>query len=227
MNLPKLLSDFQARFDSKSAVLTHFLGVYYADWDHYKQLVINIAEKLCDIESPRVLPECLYILMHHEIKPRIWDAGSFVLFLNYIDKELTKMFFYIIHGIIGHPFFGPYCEHNKQNYCLSELGYRPIHTRDFSGKLVYNGFEFYDSLVEINAYFMGYIPVHLQMPFFQSRLHLCDLDVARFRDSSLKQRQKMLLISGISSLLIRRFFAFTRYQISKQMKMVLTRNFSA
>jgi len=226
MDLPKLLSNFQVKFDRKSAVLTHFLGVHYADWDHFKQLVINIAGKLCDIGRLNILPECLYILMNHEIKPRIWDAGSFVLFLNYIDEDLTKMFFYIIHGIIGHPFFGQYCEHIRQN-CYIQLGYSPIHTRDFSGKLVYNGFEFYDSLVEINAYFMGYIPVHLPMPFFQSRLHLCNLDVARFRNSSLKQRQKMLLISGISSLLIRRFFAFTRYQISKQMKMVLTRNFSA
>ena len=227
MDLPKLLFNFQARFDRKSAVLTHFLGVHYADWDHFKQLVINIAEKLCDIESPRVLPECLYILMNHEIKPRIWDAGSFVLFLNYIDKDLTKMFFYIIHGIIGHPIFGPYCEHIRHN-CYIELGYSPIHTLDWTCKLLYKGFEFYDALVEINAYFMGYIPVHLPMPFFQSRLHLCDFDVARFRNSSLKQRQKMLLISGISSLLIRRFFAFTRrHQISKQTKLDLANNFSA
>jgi len=225
-DLPKLLSDFQSRFESKSAELTHFLGVYYADWDHYKQLVINIAEKLCDIESPRLLPECLYILMHHEIKPRIWEAGSFVIFLNYIDEELTKMFFYIIHGIIGHPIFGLYCEHHRQN-CDIQLGYRPIQTLDFSGKLVYNGFEFYDALVEINSYFMRHIPVHLPMPFFQSRLHLCDLDIARFRDSSLKQRQKMMLISGISGLLIRRFFAFTRYQISKQTKLDLANNFLA
>jgi len=213
------------RFANKSAELTHFLGVYYADWEHYKQLVINVAQKLCDIGPLNILPECLYILIHHEFKPRIWDAGSFVLFLNYIDKELTKMVFYIIHGIIGHPIFGPYCEHNKQN-CDIQLGYR-IYRRDFSLKLEYNGFEFYDSLVEIDAHFMGYIPVHLPMPFFQSRLHLCDLDVARFRKSSLHQRQKMLLISGISSLLIRRFFAFTRQQISKQTKLVLANNFLA
>ena len=210
MDLPKLLYDFQVRFDSKSAELTHFLGVYYADWEHYKQLILSVAEKLCDNGRLNLLPECLYILMNHEIKPRIWDAGSFVLFLNYIDKELTKMFFYIIHGIIGHPFFGQYCEHNRQN-CDIQLGYSPIHTRDFRVKLVYFGFEFYDSLVQINAYFMKFIPVHCPMPFFQSRLHLCDLDVARFRESSLAQRKKMLVISGISRLLIRRFFAFTKY----------------
>ena len=224
MNLARLLSDFQVRFDSKSAVLTHFLGVYYADWEHFKQLVINIADKLSKFEEPELLQECLYILMNHEFKPRIWDAWSFVLFLNYIDKELTKMFFYIISAVINHPNFGPYCEYHRQN-CVILLGYSQIHTPDYSGKLEYNGFEFYDALVEINAYFMGYIPVHCQMSFFQSRLHLCDLDVARFRESLLKQRQKMLVISGLSRLLIRRFFAFTKYQISYQTKMVLGNNF--
>ena len=226
MDLPRLLSDFQVRFADKSAELTHFLGCYYANWDHFKQIVINIAEKLSKFESPRVLPECLYILMNHEFKPRIWDAGSFVLFLNYVDKELTKIFFYIISAVINHPNFGPYCEYHRQN-CVIQLGYSPIYTPDYSGKIEYNGFEFYDALVEINAYFMGYIPVHCQMPFFQSMMHLCDLDVARFRESSLHQRKKMLVISGLSRLLVRRFFPFTKYQISNQTKITLARNFSA
>jgi len=82
MDLPRLLTDFQERFGKKSAELNRFLGFDYADWDYYKQLVVNIAQKLCDDESPRILPECLYILMNHEIKPRIWNAWSFVLFLN-------------------------------------------------------------------------------------------------------------------------------------------------
>ena len=170
MDLPRLLSDFQVRFADKSAELTHFLGVYYANWEHFKQLVINIAKKLCNIGPLNILPECLYILMHHEFKPRIWDAGSFVLFLNYIDKELTKIFFYIISSVINHPNFGPYCVHHRQNYCVSELGYSPIHTRDWSCKLMYNGFEFYDSLVEINRYFMRFIPVYRPSPFFQTIL---------------------------------------------------------
>jgi hypothetical protein len=223
MDLPRLLTDFQVRFADKSAELIHFLGIYYANWDHFKQLVINIAKKLCDIGPLNILPECLYILMHHEFKPRIWDAGSFVLFLNYVDKELTKMFFCIIHGIIGHPNFGPYCEHIRQN-CDIQLGYSPIHTLDWTCKLLYKGFEFYDALVEINAHFMGYIPVYRPMPFFLSRLHLCDLDVARFRESSLAQRQKMLVISGLSGLLVRRLF-FKDTRLSRQMKTIILRNF--
>ena len=223
MDLPRLLTDFQVRFADKSAELTHFLGYYYANWDHFKQLVINIAEKLSKYENPRVLPECLYILMHHEFKPRIWDAGSFVLFLNYVDKELTKIFFYIISEVINHPIFGPYCEHNKQN-CDIQLGYSPIHTLDWTCKLKYNGFEFYDALVEINRYFMGYTPVHCPMPFFQSRMHLCDLDVSQFRKSSLRQRQQMLVISGLSRLLVSRIF-FKDTRLSRQMKTIMLKNF--
>lgn len=223
MDLPRLLTDFQVRFGDKSAELIHFLGSYYADWDYFKQLVINIAEKLSKYENPRVLPECLYILMHHEFKPRIWDAGSFVLFLNYVDKELTKMFFYIISEVINHPIFGPYCEHNKQN-CDIQLGYSPIHTLDWTCKLVYNGFEFYDALVEINAYFIGYIPVYRPMPFFLSRMHLCDLDVSQFRKSSLRQRQQMLVISGLSRLLVSRIF-FKETRLSRQINQILLRNF--
>ena len=223
MSLSRLLSDFQVRFADKSAELTHFLGYYYANWDHFKQLVINIAEKLSKYENPRVLPECLYILMHHEFKPRIWDAGSFVLFLNYVDKELTKIFFYIISEVINHPIFGPYCEHNKQN-CDIQLGYSPIHTLDWTCKLKYNGFEFYDALVEINRYFLKFIPVYRPSPFFQSRLPLCDLDVAQFRESSLRQRQQMLVISGLSRLLISRLF-FKDNRLSRQMKTIILRNF--
>jgi len=224
MSLSRLLSDFHVRFANKSAELTHFLGVYYADWEHYKQLVINVSQKLCDIGPLNILPECLYILIHHEFKPRIWDAGSFVLFLNYIDKELTKIFFYIIHGIIGHPNFGPYCVHHRQNWRI-RLGYSPVYTRDWSSKLEYYGFEFYDALVEINRYFMGYIPVHHPSPFFQSRLPLCDLDVAQYRESSLAQRQKMLVISGLSRLLIRKLFCFKDSEFRSQTKTILLRNF--
>ena len=223
MDLPRLLTDFQVRFADKSAELTHFLGVYYANWEHFKQLVINIAKKLCDIGPLNILPECLYILMHHEFKPRIWDAGSFVLFLNYVDKDLTKIFFYIISSVINHPNFGPYCVYHRKN-CVIQLGYSPIYTRDYSGKLVYNGFEFYDALVEINRYFLKFIPIHRPMPFFQSRMHLCDLDVSQFLKSSLRKRQQMLVISGISRLLVSRIF-FKDTRLSRQMKTIILKNF--
>ena len=214
MNLPRLLTDFQVRFVAKSAELTHLLGIEYENWNHFKQLVINIAE------NPNILPECLYILMNHEFKPRIWDAESFVLFLNYIDKELTKIFFCIISEVINHPIFGPYCVHHRQN-CVIQLGY----ARDYSGKLEYNGFEFYDALVEINNYFVRFIPVYRPMPFFESRLPLCDIDVAQLRESSLAQRQKMLVISGLSRLLVSRLFYFKKNRKSKQMKTMMLKNF--
>ena len=217
MDLPRLLYDFQVRFADKSADIDH------ANWNHYKQLVINIADKLSNIGPLNILPECLYILMHHEFKPRIWDAGSFVLFLNYIDKELTKIFFCIISSVINHPNFGPYCVHHRQNWRI-RLGYSPIYTRDWSSKLEYHGFEFYDALVEINRYFMGYTPVHCPSTFFQSRLRLCDLDVSQFRKSSLRQRQQMLVISGISRLLVSRIF-FKDTRLSRQMKTIILRNF--
>jgi hypothetical protein len=219
MDLPRLLTDFQVRFGDKSAELTHFLGVYYADWEHFKQLVINIAEKLGKFEDPELLPECMSILMKHEFKPRFWDAESFVLFLNYLDPELTKMFFCIIHKVITHPHFGPYCVHVRQNFRM-KLGYTHI----YSDVIEYTGFEFYDALVEINAHFLKFIPVHCPMQFFLSRLHLCDLDVARFRESSLAQRQKMLVISGLSGLLVRRLF-LKDTRLSSQMKTIIIRNF--
>jgi hypothetical protein len=220
MDLPKLLTDFQVRFGDKSAELTQFLGSDYADWEHFKQLVINIAEKLSRFKDPELLPECMSILMKHEFKPRFWDAGSFVLFLNYLDKEITKIFFCIIHKVITHPHFGPYCVHVRQNFRM-KLGYTRIHA--FTD-LEYTGFEFYDTLVEINAYFLKFIPVHCPMPFFLSRLPLCDLDVARFRESSLHQRQKMLVISGLSGLLVRRLF-FKDTRLSGQMKTMMLKNF--
>jgi hypothetical protein len=221
MDLLRLLSYFEVKFFKNFPEIIELLADNYKNWEYFKQIIIKIAEKLSKYDNPRLLPECLYILMNHEFKPRFWDAGSFVLILNYADKELTKIFFYIIHGIISHPNFGPYCERIKQN-CDIQLGYSPIHTRDWSCKLVYNGFEFYDELVEINGYFMGYIPVHRPMPFFQSRLPLCDFDVSQSRKSSLNQRQKMLAISGISRLLVRRLFCFN---IHCQTKTILLRNF--
>lgn len=220
MDLPRLLTDFQVRFGAKSAELTNFLGSYYANWDHFKQLILNVAEKFSKYESPGVIPECLYILMNHEFKPRIWDAGSFVLILNYVDKELTKIFFRIINAVINHPIFGPYCVHHRQNWRI-RLGYAP----DYTGKLEYNGFEFYDALVEINRYFLKFIPVYSPMPFFQSRLHLCDLDVAQFWKYSLRQRRQMLVISGLSRLLTRRLFCFKESELHSQMKTIILRNF--
>ncbi len=49
MDLPKLLSDFQVRFGDKSAEIDH------ANWEHFKQLVINIAEKLSNIKYSNLL----------------------------------------------------------------------------------------------------------------------------------------------------------------------------
>ena len=65
---------------------------------------------------------------------------------------------------------------------------------------------------------MRFIPVYRPSPFFQSRLPLCDLDVAQFLKSSLAQRQQMLVISGLSRLLVRRLFYFKRNQQSRKMK---------
>ena len=219
MDLPRLLTDFQVRFADKSAELTHFLGCYYANWDHFKQLILNVAEKLGHPNIDTYF-KCMIILIRHQFKPRLWNSESFVLFLNYVDPKLTKMFFYIIHGIIQHPFFGSYCVSERQN-CRMKLGY----VRHYElTNLEYFGFEFYDSLVEIYRYFLKFIPVYSPMPFFQSRLRLCDLDVAQFRKSSLRQRQKMLVISGLSRLLVSRIF-FKDTRLSRQMKTILLRNF--
>ena len=219
MNLPRLLTDFQERFGKKSAECIQLLGIEYENWNYFKQIILNVAEKLGhpNIDTYFI---CMIILIRHQFKPRLWNSESFVLFLNYVDPELTKMFFYIIHGIIQHPFFGSYCVSERQN-CRMKLGY--VRLYEFTN-LEYFGFEFYDSLVEINAYFMGHIPVHLPMPFFQSKLHLCDLDVAQFRQSSLRQRQQMLVISGLSRLLVCRLF-FKDTRLSRQMKTILLRNF--
>jgi len=214
----KLLSDFQVRFGDNLAKIIQLLGAYYAEWAHFKQLILSVAEKLGDANT---FPGCMDILMKHEFKPKNWNVESFVLFLNYINPQLSKMFLCIINAVINHPNFGPYSVHIRNN-CRIHMGYTAVRI----DHLEYFGFEFYDSLVQINAYFMKFIPVHCSMPFFLSRLPLCDLDVAEFRESSLRQRQQMLVISGISRLLIRRFFVFTKYQISNQSKMVLARNFS-
>lgn len=216
MDLLRLLSDFHERFGDKSDKCIQLLDIDYENWHYFKQLILSVAEKLCypNFDS---YPRCMDILMHHEFKPRFWDSESFVLFLNYVDPELTKMFFCIIHGIITHPFFGPYSAYVRQNFGM-KLGYTRIHWDD----LEYVGFELYDALVKINAYFMQFIPVHHPMPFFQSKLPLCDLDIAQFRKSSLAQRQQMLVISGLSRLLVRRLFCFN---LHSQTKTILLRNF--
>jgi hypothetical protein len=220
MNLPRLLSDFQERFFAKSAECIQLIGIEYEDWHYFKQIILTVAEKLGNPNIDTYF-KCMIILMHHQFKPRFWNSESFVLFLNYVDPELTKMFFYIIHGIIQHPFFGPYCVSERQN-CRMKLGYvRPYELTN----LEYFGFEFYDSLVEINNYFVRFIPVHRPIPFFQSRLPLCDLDVAQLRESSVAQRQKMLVISGLSGLLIRRLFCFNESELRSQTKIILLRNF--
>jgi hypothetical protein len=222
MDLPKLLTDFQVRFGDKSAELIHFLGVYYADWEHFKQIILNVAEKLGNPNlSPylNLFPGCMYTLMTHEFKPRDWDVASFVLFLNYVDPQLTKMFLCIINAVINHPDFGPYSVNYRKN-CQIHLGYKAVRW----DQLEYFGFEFYDALVEINRYFLKFIPVYLPMPFFLSRLTLCDFDVAEFRESSLAKRQQMLVISGLSGLLVRRLF-FKDTRLSSQMKTILLRNF--
>jgi hypothetical protein len=229
MDLPKLLSDFQVRFDDKLPKLTHFLGIYYANWDHFKQLILTVAEKLGNpitFENLslrpylNLFPGCMYTLMTHEFKPRDWDVASFVLVLNNVDPHLTKMFLCIINAVINHPDFGPYAVHYRKN-CRIHLGYKTVRMDHFE----YFGFEFYDALVEINGYFLKFIPVHRSMPFFQSRLPLCDLDIAQFRESSLRQRQQMIVISGLSGLLVRRlFFKDTRLS-SRMFEQILLQNF--
>ena len=221
MNLHRLLSDFEVKFCENSRKIIKLLAHDYKNWNYSKQIIFTVAEKLGNPELnslKKVLyPNCMNYLMHHQFKPRFWDSESFVLFLNYVDKDLTKMFFYIIHGIISHPFFGPYCAHLRQNYRM-RLGYTRIRWDD----LEYVGFELYDALVKINAHFEKFIPIYRPMPFFQSKLLLCDLDAAQFRKSSLTQRQQMLVISGLSRLLIRKLFCFNLHSHTKT---ILLRNF--
>ena len=185
--------------------------------------IAEIAEKLgIPNLSPNLnlFPGCMYTLMTHEFKPRDWDISSFVLFLNNVDPQLTKMFLCIINAVINHPDFGPYSVHYRKN-CRIHLGYNAVRM----DQLEYFGFEFYDALVEINRYFLKFIPVHLPSPFFQSRLPLCNLDVAQFREPSCAQRQQMLVISGLSGLLVSRLFYFKKNQLSSQMKQILLQNF--
>ena len=104
MSLSRMLSDFQVRFSDKSEECIQLLDIEYENWHYFKQLILTVAEKLGNPNQDSY-PRCMDILMRHEFKPRFWDSESFVLFLNYVDPELTKMFFYIIHGILSHPFF--------------------------------------------------------------------------------------------------------------------------
>ena len=226
MSILKLISEFQERFCNNLDECSQLLDIDYAIWAHFKQLILTIAEKLGNPStfenlgmSPNLnlFPGCMYTLMTHEFKPRDWEPNSFVLFLNYVDPQLTKMFLCIINAVINHPYFGPYSAHYRKN-CRIHLGYKAVHC----DQLEYFGFEFYDALVEINRYFMRFIPVHRPSPFFQSRLPLCDLDVAQFRESSLAQRQQMLVISGLSGLLIHKLFCFN---LHSQTKTILLRNF--
>ena len=214
MTLLKLISDFEIKFNDNLSQYKNLLGRDYAYWCYFKQLLIKVANK---IEDSELFPECMYILMHHDYKPRLWDSLSFVLFLNYVDPILTKIFFCIIHAVIDHPNFGPYAVHFRISKKI-QLGYKTIRYEE----LEYMGFEFYDSLVEINRYFMKFMPIYRPMPFFQSRLPLCDLDVAQYRESSLAQRKKMLVISGLSGLLVRKLFCFN---LQSQTKTILLRNF--
>jgi hypothetical protein len=229
MSILKLISEFQERFCNNLDECSQLLDVDYAIWSHFKQLILTVAEKLGNPStfenldmSPNLnlFPGCMYTLMTHEFKPRNWDVASFVLFLNYLDPQLTKMFLCIIHGITSHPVFGPYSVNYRKN-CRMKLGY----TRIYSDVIEYTGFEFYDALVEINRYFMKFIPFYRPMAFFQSRLPLCVLDVAEFRKSSSHQRQKMLMLSGLSRLLVRKLCYFKDTQLSSQMKTIMLRNF--
>jgi hypothetical protein len=217
MTLLKLISDFEIKFNDNLSQYKNLLGRDYSYWTYFTQLLIKVANK---IEDSELFPECMYILMHHDYKPRLWEPKSFVLFLNYVDPILTKIFFCIIHAVIDHPNFGPYAIHFRKNKKI-KLGYTTIRYEE----LEYMGFEFYDALVEIDAYFMKFIPVHRPMPFFKSRLPLCDLDVAQFRESYSVQRRKMLVISGLSRLLARRLFCFKESELQSQMKSILLRNF--
>jgi len=108
-----------------------------------------------------------------------------------------------------------------RHHYLFLVGYVRIRWDD----LEYTGFELYDALVEINRYFLKFIPVHRTMPFFMSKLHLCDRNVAQLRESSLDQRKQMLVISGLSILLIRRLFCFNESEFKSQTKTILLRNF--
>jgi hypothetical protein len=222
MDLPRLLTDFQERFGNNLDKCSQLLDVDYENWHYFKQVIFTVAEKLGNpnLESQELYSKCMNILMHHQFKSRFWDSETFVLVLNYVDPELTKIFFYIINAVISHHYFRPYCLYVRRNFQM-KLGYTRIPWDD----LEYIGFELYDALVEINAYFLKFIPIYRPMPFFQSRLPLCDFDVAEFRKSSLSQRQKMLAISGISRLLVRRLFCFTESELHSKTKTILLRNF--
>lgn len=90
MTLLKLISNFEIKFNDNLSQYKNLLGRDYAYWCYFKNILIKVANKLEDSE---LFPECMYILIHHDYKPRFWDSSSFVLFLNYVDPILTKIFF--------------------------------------------------------------------------------------------------------------------------------------
>lgn len=200
--------------DADYTLRLRILKYSFPEWKCMVDTLIDVARKLCELRGKKnIFWVCLPIMTNlsfpfREDEMRRWNVGSFVLFLERIPQvhpEMAFILFRLIDWVVEYPGFVQFFKQNEHSYrdlCHS------FRNEDGKEQRHWVTGRFFNTLIEMNAYFKQVlpVPVPIRTSFFGTRLKLCRIDVPRFLIVSEKKRQKMMVISGISSKLIQKIF---------------------
>jgi len=179
----------------------------FSEWKCMVDTIIAVARKLCELSRDKsIFRGCLPILINlsfhfGEDEKQRWNERTFVLFLLHlrdIEPQMAFILMRLIEWVVEYPGFVAFfrrVEPKSNDYYESSQGQHIQVTGDF-----------FNFLIRMNQTFKKRMqtPVYLQRSIFATRVTLRSLYAFRFLKIGSRERENLLVLSGIASKLIDR-----------------------
>jgi hypothetical protein len=190
------------------------LKYFFSEWKWMVNLIIAVARKLCELTGQKgIFRQCLPILTNLSSRfgkdeMERWNERTFVLFIlkqKGIDPQMAFILMRLIEWVVEYPGFVSFfrrVEHTLHGYYPSSQDGEDVYIQ-VTG-------DFFNFLIQINETFKKSLkkrvqtPVYLQRSFFATRVTLCSLNTFRVLKICTRERENLLVLSGIASKLIER-----------------------
>jgi hypothetical protein len=232
MNEFLCIKEFQRLYGEHFTKIQTVLGRAFYDWFYIiRRILLKVAKKLSRSYSGRArkcFASCFNQITVFESEYSIslcLKPESFVIPLQQVDPRLPILLFQIVNDIVNNPHFSSFCVGGRRHF---QEGGKILCDRSFYYTL--RVLDAFSKIAESFPIWMSLIPVPRPIfsgKFLRSRLKqfkLCVFgDLGRHLSSmSLQRRSKLLCISGIFRVLLKKVFLNCPMQ---RMKLILADNF--
>lgn len=206
--LSRLITTFLEHLtDADYLLRLRVLKYCFSEWRCMVNTIIAVARKLCDLSGQKsIFRECLLMMTNisfhfGEDEKERWNERTFVLFLLQlpdIDPQMAFILMRLIEWVVEYPGFVAVfrrAEPRLHGYYVTSQEEHIQITGDF-----------FNFLIQMNKTLKKRVqtPVYLQRSFFATRVTLRSLNAFRVLKICLRERENLLVLSGIASKLIDR-----------------------